>query len=223
MAKALAAMGSVEVLVLPQNGIKNDGIVALAAAVTASKNLVVLNLNDNTFKRESSLAIAKALQNTCKLEVLDLGDCLVGTAGFVAIGASLGAPTHTALKKVDLSFNDIGTKSAALQGSDPQAAATDAITGMCSGQAGLESLTLDGNMLSEESVAAISAAVTAATGKDDAGDIIVLEDLEEPESEDEDGDNDDDDDDDDGLEPDDEETVADDKKMVASLYETLNG
>ena len=221
VAAALAAMGTAEVLVLPQNGIKNEGIVALAGAVAKSPHLVVLNLNDNTFKAESSAALASALKSTPKLEVLDLGDCLVGTAGFVAIGASLGASTHTAIKTVDLSFNDIGTKSKALGSADPQTTATAAIVGMCSGKLALEKLTLDGNILSEESVAAISAAVAKATGKDDAGDALVLEDVEEPESDNEDED-DDDDDDDDGIEPDDEETVADDKKMVALLYSNLN-
>ena len=42
-------MKSLEVLEMPQNGIRKDGIICIAAAVAANTGLRVLNLNDNTF------------------------------------------------------------------------------------------------------------------------------------------------------------------------------
>lgn len=51
VAHALQTMGSLVELHLPQNGIRRNGIVCLAGALSANRDLEVLNLNDNTAGR----------------------------------------------------------------------------------------------------------------------------------------------------------------------------
>lgn len=53
------AIGTLEELAMPQNGINHPGISALADAVAVNKRLRVLNLNDNTFTEKGAKAIAQ--------------------------------------------------------------------------------------------------------------------------------------------------------------------
>lgn len=55
----LQQIGTLEEIVMPQNGIRAEGILELAKAVEASPYLKHLNLNDNTFGRKGALAMAK--------------------------------------------------------------------------------------------------------------------------------------------------------------------
>jgi len=52
-------MGSLEEVVMPQNGIYHIGISALAEAFTANKNLRHINLQDNTFTEKGAKSMAK--------------------------------------------------------------------------------------------------------------------------------------------------------------------
>ena len=75
-AKALAQifklMGSLEEVVMPQNGIYHEGIAALSDAFSNNPNLRILNMNDNTFTEKGAQALASALPNLQKLQILNL-------------------------------------------------------------------------------------------------------------------------------------------------------
>lgn len=77
MSRAFRAIGTLERIELPQNGIRKEGIVELARSIGTSENLKILNLNDNTFTSAGAKAVARAIRNTndC-LEDVDFGDCL---------------------------------------------------------------------------------------------------------------------------------------------------
>ena len=89
IAAALAAMGSLEEIIMPQNGIKATGIAALAEAVKANRGLRVLDLNDNTFRAAGCRAMAAALADVHGLRAVNFGDCLLGPAGFDLIANAL--------------------------------------------------------------------------------------------------------------------------------------
>lgn len=53
------ALGSLEEVAMPQNGIYAEGITALAEAFAENKNLRVMNLSDNTFTQKGAKNMAK--------------------------------------------------------------------------------------------------------------------------------------------------------------------
>lgn len=53
------ALGSLEEVAMPQNGIYADGIAVLAEAFAENKNLRVMNLSDNTFTQKGAKNMAK--------------------------------------------------------------------------------------------------------------------------------------------------------------------
>ena len=75
-AKALAQvfklMGTLEEVVMPQNGIYHEGIEALSDAFASNPNLRILNMNDNTFTEKGAAHFAKALAKLQKLEVREI-------------------------------------------------------------------------------------------------------------------------------------------------------
>ena len=109
-AKALAQvfklMGSLEEVVMPQNGIYHEGIAALADAFSNNRNLRILNMNDNTFTEKGAQALAKALPNLQQLEILNLGDCLLKTKGAQLIADAL-KQGHPHLEEIYLDSNEI--------------------------------------------------------------------------------------------------------------------
>ena len=106
LAKVFKLMGSLEEVVMPQNGIYHVGIAALADAFSNNPNLRILNLNDNTFTDKGAEALAKALPNMPRLTVLNLGDCLLKTKGANLIAEALQS-SHTDLEELYLDANEI--------------------------------------------------------------------------------------------------------------------
>jgi Ran GTPase-activating protein 1 len=76
-AEAFAAHGSLIDVRMPQNGIRMDGIAALAHGLAQCPNLKHLDLQDNTFSQVGSEAMAKALPKWKDLEVLNFSDCVL--------------------------------------------------------------------------------------------------------------------------------------------------
>ncbi|XP_078723411.1 ran GTPase-activating protein 1 isoform X2 [Lampetra fluviatilis] len=111
LAKAFMAMGSLEEVHVPQNGINHAGITALAKAFAKNPELRVLNLNDNTFTERGALSMAEALKVLKKVEVINFGDCLVRSVGAKAIAVALkdGLP-H--IKELNLAFGEINMDAA---------------------------------------------------------------------------------------------------------------
>ncbi|BFZ14600.1 hypothetical protein BsWGS_17638 [Bradybaena similaris] len=106
LSAAFKAIGTLEFLAMPQNGINHAGISALADAISVNTNLKHLNLNDNTFTAKGADAIAKALPKLEKLEVINFGDCLIRTEGAKAIAKAL-KNSHAHLQELVLSGNEL--------------------------------------------------------------------------------------------------------------------
>jgi Ran GTPase-activating protein 1 len=83
------ALGTLEEVVMPQNGIYHAGITALSEAFMHNANLRVLNLNDNTVTVKGAVALAAALPSLQKLQEINLGDCLLKTKGAMLFAAAL--------------------------------------------------------------------------------------------------------------------------------------
>lgn len=186
LAAAFKAIGTLEHLAMPQNGINHPGINALADAIAANPKLKHLNLNDNTFTVKGAEAIARALPKLKQLEVLNFGDCLVRTDGAKAIAQVLGQG-HSNLKELILSGNEI-TKDGAL-----------AVVENLQGKTTLIKVDLNANCLGEEGCEEVQSVMNAMGLQD------VLGSFSDDEGSDEDDDDEDDDDDDDGYDDEDED------------------
>ena len=106
LAEVFKLMGSLEEVVMPQNGIYHEGLAALADAFSSNPNLRILNMNDNTFTEKGARAMGAALKKLDKLEVLNLGDCLLKSAGCKLICRALKG-RHPRLRELVLDSNEI--------------------------------------------------------------------------------------------------------------------
>lgn len=111
LAAVFKALGSLEEVAMPQNGIYAEGITALAEAFAENKNLRVMNLSDNTFTQKGAKNMAKVLPKLQNLEVINYGDCLVRTEGAIAITEAL-KEGHQKLKELNLSGSEIHKRGA---------------------------------------------------------------------------------------------------------------
>ncbi|GIY01362.1 ran GTPase-activating protein 1 [Caerostris darwini] len=132
VSKFLKEFGTLESVVMLQNGIYPEGIKALADAFSSNLNLKVINLEDNSLTADGAEFIANVLPKLQKLQMLNLGDCLVRTDGAKALAAALtkGCPE---IRNINLGFNEIG-------GEGGELLVNAMVTKNC-----LESLILNGN------------------------------------------------------------------------------
>lgn len=198
LAKAFTAIGSLEEISMPQNGINHAGVAALAKSFKANKNLKVVNLNDNTFTAKAAIAMSKVLPSLPNLEIINFGDCLVKSKGAIAIAEALKNGHHN-LKELILAFGEMN-KEAAMRvvesmENKPHLAKLD-LNGNCIGEGGIEELRSKLNELNHKDV--------LESLSDDEGDD---EDGEESEEDDDEGGDDDEDESEDG-----EEKEVDDEK-----------
>lgn len=107
---ALSTICTLEVLEMPQNGIRVEGIIPLAEAVETNTNLKVLNLNDNIITPKGAVKLASALSQCSSLEELNLGDCLLKNRGVVYILKGLMEGKVKSLKYVNLSGNEASSE-----------------------------------------------------------------------------------------------------------------
>lgn len=174
-AKALAEvfklMGSLEEVVMPQNGIFFEGITALADAFSNNPNLRILNMNDNTFTEKGAKALADALPKMQKLEVLNLGDCLLKTEGarLISYALKLG---HDNLREWHMDSNEI------------RLAGGFAIVEAIANKANIQKLVLDTNQFGAEGCGKIMKKLTDAKKRHVLEEI---EDDEEPEDSEDEG------------------------------------
>ncbi|KAG8038321.1 hypothetical protein G9C98_006648 [Cotesia typhae] len=111
LAGVFAKLGTLEEVVMPQNGIYHPGVSALATGLSVNPGLKILNLNDNTVGPKGAQALADVLSNFPALETLNLGDCLLKTKGAMVIADALGIQgNHTSLVELNLAFNEIKTR-----------------------------------------------------------------------------------------------------------------
>ncbi|KAK6022243.1 leucine Rich repeat-containing domain protein, partial [Ostertagia ostertagi] len=108
LAEAFENLGTLEEVVIPQNGIRAAGICALARSFRSNPSLRIINVNDNTCTVEGALALADVLEDLTHLEVLDLGDSLCRDDGIVNICEAL--QRHFKLQYVDFSGNELSAE-----------------------------------------------------------------------------------------------------------------
>jgi Ran GTPase-activating protein 1 len=118
-ADAFAAHGTLVDVRMPQNGIREDGIIALARGLSKCPGLQVLDLQDNAFNIDGSdagtVAMAEALPLWPHLEVLNFSDCVLCNEGEVpALLKVLAAGSHTKLHTLQIQNNNLDTQTAAL-------------------------------------------------------------------------------------------------------------
>lgn len=100
--------------------------------------LVSLNLQDNMLKEEGpTFHLANSVKYWPLLKTLDVGDCLIGPNGSKALIRAL-SDGHTNLEKLNLSYNEIDTDTAAL------------LPGLLRNKINLNSIDLDGNAFDPE-------------------------------------------------------------------------
>ncbi|KAF9571706.1 hypothetical protein EC968_000224 [Mortierella alpina] len=170
LAKAFAAHGTLTHVAMPQNGIRMEGIEALAAGLTQCPGLETLDLQDNTFTERGCRAFAAALPSWTELKSLNFGECLLSNKGTMLLSRALAQGKNTKLESVDFSYAEMredGVLELAAVISEH----------LCN----LTKLELNGNQVEEDS-ASIDA-IRDALARHDHGEALGdLDDMEEPDS-----------------------------------------
>lgn len=110
-ADAYAALGpSLKEVRMVQNGIRMEGIAALARGLRKCPNLEVLDLQDNTAAVVGSRAIASSLKYWPKLKHLNLSDCLLRPKGALLIMEALKEGHNTELESLKLQSDEVDAK-----------------------------------------------------------------------------------------------------------------
>jgi Ran GTPase-activating protein 1 len=111
-ADAFAAHGTLVEIRMPQNGIRMEGIIALARGLSKCPNLQHLDLQDNTFTEDGTLsgveAWAEALPSWPELLTLNFSDCIISSEGEVPrIISALGDGSNPKLHTLQLQNNNL--------------------------------------------------------------------------------------------------------------------
>ncbi|KAJ7758149.1 hypothetical protein DFH07DRAFT_818916 [Mycena maculata] len=115
-AEAFAAHGTLQELRMPQNGIRMDGITALARGLSQCPDLRHIDLQDNTFTADGEVsgveAWTEALKSWPELTTLNLSDCVLSGDGEVPlIITALAAGSNAKLHTLQLQNNNLETDS----------------------------------------------------------------------------------------------------------------
>merc|ERR1719187_299994 len=170
LAEVFKLMGSLEEVVMPQNGIYHEGLAALADAFSSNPNLRILNMNDNTFTEKGARPMAATLKKLKNLEVLNLGDCLLKSAGAKLIARAI-KNNHPQLRELVLDSNEIRV-SGGLE-----------IVDSIADKKELVKISIDGNQFGDDGVQALRRRLKEIGQLDKLGE---MEDNEEPDSDEDD-------------------------------------
>ncbi|CAF3758902.1 unnamed protein product [Adineta steineri] len=180
LAKAFEIIGTLEVIRMPQNGIRPPGIEALTAAFLQNRNLRIIDLNDNTITTAAG-KLASVISKLPKLEIINLESSLIRTKGAIAISRAI--VSHKNLQELYLGCNDMhidgGLEVARVIKNMPSLKVLD-LNGNCFGLDGIEEIR---NVLENKNF------IDQMAFSDDEG--SDEEEVEEEEEEDEDVDEDD--------------------------------
>lgn len=175
LAKAFAAHGTLTHVAMPQNGIRMEGIEALAAGLTNCPGLEILDLQDNTFTARGCRAFAAALPTWPELKRLNFGECLLSNKGTILLSHALALGKNPKIESLDFTYGEM-----------KEDGVLELAAVISEHLANLTSLELNGNQVEEDS-AAIDA-IRDALARHDHGEALgELDDMEEPESEGESG------------------------------------
>ncbi|TIA95485.1 hypothetical protein E3P94_03690 [Wallemia ichthyophaga] len=97
---------TLQVVKMPQNGIRPEGITAILTGLTSCAGLKELDLQDNTMTKNGSIAFSNAIKSWSGLEVINISDCLTGGRGGIEIARTLAAGVLKELKTLRLQFNE---------------------------------------------------------------------------------------------------------------------
>ena len=111
LSKALAAHGLLEVVRLPQNGIRMEGIARLSAGLAKNPNLRHLDLQDNTLTLPGSRAVTAALPSWPGLTELNLSDCLLSRKGGILLATALLDGSSPKLETLRLQYGEMDRRS----------------------------------------------------------------------------------------------------------------
>ncbi|CEP09685.1 hypothetical protein [Parasitella parasitica] len=107
LARAFSSHANLEVVRMPQNGIRSDGIRTIVEGLGNCKNLRHLDLQDNTFTKIGSQALADALHNWPQLEILNVSDCLLKKKGGLCVFQALKEGKNKQLREIYAQGNEI--------------------------------------------------------------------------------------------------------------------
>ncbi|KAF9514673.1 hypothetical protein BS47DRAFT_1342819 [Hydnum rufescens UP504] len=105
-AEAFAAHGKLRQVRMPQNGIRMEGIAALAQGLSKCPDLETLDLQDNTATESGTRAVAVALPSWPALRSLNLSDCLLSPKGGIALATALLKGKNTQLEILRLQYGE---------------------------------------------------------------------------------------------------------------------
>ena len=110
MAGVFKAMGSLEVIEVPQNGIKKDGMIALLESLKANaESLREVYLHDNWIKQEAIDRLVEFILRAKSLVRLNISDSTMGTNGalLVAKAMSENESLRGTLKQFSCNYNEV--------------------------------------------------------------------------------------------------------------------
>ena len=113
--QAYARLGdSLREVKMVQNGIRMEGIAALAKGLRACKNLETLDLQDNTAAEVGSRAIASSLKYWPNLKHLNLSDCLLRPRGAITLATALLEGKNNSLESLKLQSDEVDARAITL-------------------------------------------------------------------------------------------------------------
>ncbi|KRZ19264.1 Ran GTPase-activating protein 1 [Trichinella zimbabwensis] len=94
LADAFKTIGTLEEIVMPQNGITGPGIIELLKAFSKNPSLKKIDLSDNTFSKDAAFSLKDMLKQLKQLEFVNFDDCLLRNhcAEHLAQGLALASP-----------------------------------------------------------------------------------------------------------------------------------
>lgn len=96
---------------MPQNGIRMDGIAALAVGLAKNPTLESLDLQDNCAKGAGTRALAKSLASWPELKALNLSECLLGGRAGIALAMALSRGSNPKLETLKLQLGELDHRS----------------------------------------------------------------------------------------------------------------
>lgn len=116
LAGVFKAMGTLEVIEVPQNGIKKEGMVALLDALKFNaQSLREVHLHDNWIKGEANEKLVEFVLKAEKLEKLNISDSNMGTQAALLLVKALAHPetkAHQTLKQFSCNYNEVDSVNA---------------------------------------------------------------------------------------------------------------
>ncbi|KAH8090642.1 Ran GTPase activator [Filobasidium floriforme] len=109
-AEAFAAHGNLIEVRLPQNGIRMEGIHALAQGLSKCPKLESLDLQDNTCTESGTRSISASLPSWPELRTLNLSDCLLSPKGGVSLATALEKGANPKVETLKLQYGEMDAR-----------------------------------------------------------------------------------------------------------------